>query len=447
VIVTGYAGSPNDVYWEIFDAGTGTKIGTSTFHVSCSDPNMNDVADCGKLQGDGKDKTGFLNHWIFEGMSGNGQVLSCTPPPPLPPSSSCSAVLGPTPSCKTEGKPTSLAFRFTGGGCSATNNPQGGKATCTGGIDPSLPVTVQASSKDGKTVYSVSPVVVAPDGEFTVAHGSFAADSMVRLTNAGGTETIVFHTSCSQVLEVGNTFGSATLVGFNGKRADLEVDYTCVVTNTSGTTALPNVGGVDDHLGSIFGGVSLQPGESRTFTRSTTISATTTNNLAVLATSMDPSLTCNAAASATVTVGAPPLPIAACSELKPIDGIKLEFSPSLAGRTIDRVEWYRTTVSDINHPRTADLVGSTTWPTATGDVFTFSGFAGRSATNDVDFIVYFTDGSKVISRFHRSCSDADMNDVTDCGKVQGNAKTTDSRLGNFWLLRDLVGNGKRLGCQ
>jgi hypothetical protein len=32
----GFAGSPNDVYWEIFDSN-GVKIGESTFHLSCSD--------------------------------------------------------------------------------------------------------------------------------------------------------------------------------------------------------------------------------------------------------------------------------------------------------------------------------------------------------------------------------------------------------------------------
>lgn len=59
--VNGYADSPNDVIWEIFAAGTDTKIGESTFHLSCSDENMNGPEDCGKVQGDGKDKSGFIN--------------------------------------------------------------------------------------------------------------------------------------------------------------------------------------------------------------------------------------------------------------------------------------------------------------------------------------------------------------------------------------------------
>jgi hypothetical protein len=83
VTVAGYAGSPNDVYWEIF-AGTvsGTKLGESTFHLSCSDDDMDGPEDCGKLEGDGKGRTGFINQWIFDGMAGNGRVLGCSTTPP-----------------------------------------------------------------------------------------------------------------------------------------------------------------------------------------------------------------------------------------------------------------------------------------------------------------------------------------------------------------------------
>jgi hypothetical protein len=81
VTVDGYYGSPNDVYWEIFRAGTYEKIGTSTFHLSCSDPDMNGPEDCGKYEGNGKGMCGFINDWLFAGMDSLvcGQV---TPPPP-----------------------------------------------------------------------------------------------------------------------------------------------------------------------------------------------------------------------------------------------------------------------------------------------------------------------------------------------------------------------------
>jgi hypothetical protein len=79
VTVTGFAGSPNDVVWELFRAGTNTSIGKSTFHLSCSDVDMNGSEDCGKREGDGKGLSGFINDWLFEGMAGNGKALDCTP--------------------------------------------------------------------------------------------------------------------------------------------------------------------------------------------------------------------------------------------------------------------------------------------------------------------------------------------------------------------------------
>jgi hypothetical protein len=81
VTVNGYAGSGNDVIWEIFaanDAGTMVKIGESTFHLSCSDDGMDGAEDCGMPEGDGKGKTaGFLNAWLLEGMVDNVGTLAC----------------------------------------------------------------------------------------------------------------------------------------------------------------------------------------------------------------------------------------------------------------------------------------------------------------------------------------------------------------------------------
>ena len=77
VTVTGYAGSPNDVIWEIFNAGTTVKIGSSTFHLSCSDADMNGSEDCGKQEGDGKGLSGYINNWLLAGMAGNDQRLVC----------------------------------------------------------------------------------------------------------------------------------------------------------------------------------------------------------------------------------------------------------------------------------------------------------------------------------------------------------------------------------
>jgi hypothetical protein len=79
VTVTNYAGAPNDVIWEIFAAGTSTKLGQSTFHLSCSDADMNGPEDCGKDQGNGKGLPGFINTWILEEIEGSKTTLDCTP--------------------------------------------------------------------------------------------------------------------------------------------------------------------------------------------------------------------------------------------------------------------------------------------------------------------------------------------------------------------------------
>jgi hypothetical protein len=90
VTFTGLAGLGNDVYWDIVDAGAGVS-GSSRFHVSCSDENMNGPEDCGAAAGNGKDKgkskkskskkedDSSLNLWLFEGMAGsNGTALDCS---------------------------------------------------------------------------------------------------------------------------------------------------------------------------------------------------------------------------------------------------------------------------------------------------------------------------------------------------------------------------------
>jgi len=82
--VDGMGGSPNDQVWEIFPAGecgnAATKLGESDFHISCSDPSMNGVEDCGRNQGDGmNDDPSLINDWVLEGIVGGNGSLDCTP--------------------------------------------------------------------------------------------------------------------------------------------------------------------------------------------------------------------------------------------------------------------------------------------------------------------------------------------------------------------------------
>jgi hypothetical protein len=150
--------------------------------------------------------------------------------------------------------------------------------------------------------------------------------------------------------------------------------------------------------------------------------------------------TCSATDMVTVEVLVPP---ATCDELKLIDALILEYDASHAGGLgIASVAWYRDKF-DPGDP-TKNLI-NTTGPIANGEVVTFDGFAAANARNDVDFFITFDGGSTATSRFHRSCSDDEMNDISDCGTLQGNGKDNNSGL-NTWILRNLAGNGKVLGC-
>ena len=124
---------PNDIYFEIFsNSAMTTKVGDSTFHLSCSDDDMDGREDCGKVAGDGKAKGGYQNWWIFEGMAGRGQVLDCTPAP-VGGADACSFVAPPPPDCETLGKPKSLTFLHTGAVCGASDNSQAAdKWACSG---------------------------------------------------------------------------------------------------------------------------------------------------------------------------------------------------------------------------------------------------------------------------------------------------------------------------
>ena len=137
----------------------------------------------------------------------------------------------------------------------------------------------------------------------------------------------------------------------------------------------------------------------------------------------------------------PPVQLAVCSDLKPIEQMVLQYAGT---KTIASVSWYRTTVADLNNPGTTNLIGTATGAAIGSTAFSFGNFAANSSTNDVNFVVTFTDGTKQRSRFHLSCSDSDMNDITDCGKPQGDGKANDVAGGNLWTLRDLQGKGLQM---
>ncbi|MGB5413479.1 MAG: hypothetical protein WBN01_02445, partial [Polyangiales bacterium] len=268
-------GSTNDTIVIISD------LGTSTFHVSCSDGDMdgdtttNDDQeqvspfgrDCGKDQGDGKGDSG-VNTWLLEGfVDDDGAVLDCTTGNDAG-DTVCAFNAIPA-DCDNPDKPENLTFLYSGGGCAASDNDQdSGDLFCIelgGGVDPDLPVTI-TDEKDN--VFEV-----APGGVFTTSRD---ASKIFILENAGGTEENGRHVSCSQPIQAGDVYGSLTLVGLDGLGIGTPVTYSYEVTN-GGDTEVTGITVTDDQLGPIGAIASLAPGESATLTADAFISETTTN--------------------------------------------------------------------------------------------------------------------------------------------------------------------------
>ncbi len=221
------------------------------------------------LLGDGKnDDDDFVNLWRLDFLSGNGQTLDCTPQPAAP-AEACEFV-GREVSCDTVGNPDFLTWKYTGGGCDASDNQQEpGKAICTES-DPGIAGTVTLVADDG-TILTIDP-----DEEFTLSRN---ASKEIDLSQAGAFESHVIHVSCSQPLVAGDVYGSLTLVALDGQRAGSEVLYTYEVTNTG--LGLLNVDLYDDHLGWIGDPFDLARNASETRTVSAEIAETTINRVDV----------------------------------------------------------------------------------------------------------------------------------------------------------------------
>jgi len=293
--------SDNDV---VVNVGSGT----STFHTSCSDKDMDGDTetnedqqqvstfgrDCGKFQGNGKGDSG-INQWLLEGfIDDDGAVLDCTVPTGGPIVSSCEFFAEPV-SCETF-KPDNLTWQYTGGGCGASNNNQdSGDLFCTGSVNGSLPVTIV---DDGGNVFNVDP-----GGSFTTSRG----DSKVfTLSNAGGTEQNGRHVSCSQPLEAGDVYGSLTLARLDGQGLGADVIYSYLISN-NGTETITGITAIDNVLGTVPGSplAALVPGDSTTLTATTFVTETVTNTVTVDG-SVPSGAECLATASSTVTALGPP---------------------------------------------------------------------------------------------------------------------------------------------
>ena len=137
----------------------------------------------------------------------------------------------------------------------------------------------------------------------------------------------------------------------------------------------------------------------------------------------------------------PPTTPFVCKDIKPIDSLTMTWD---GDKNISNITVYRDKY-DPNDPA-KNRMYTIEGPIGRGDNVTATGYVAANAKNDVDWLITFEDGTTGISRFHRSCSDEDMNGPEDCGKYEGNAKTTDPDFINLWLFEGMAGNGLMLDC-
>jgi hypothetical protein len=125
----------------------------------------------------------------------------------------------PRPASCDDGKPRALLFEYTGEGCSASDNDQGDKATCSG--DPAGSGPVKVVYTGGKSEH----FVVTPSGELIEVFDSvliertdgnrFEANTKLEIRQGDDVlQELEIHTSCSQPLNVGDQFGSLILRQF-----------------------------------------------------------------------------------------------------------------------------------------------------------------------------------------------------------------------------------------
>jgi len=230
--------------------------------------------------------------------------------------------------CK--GKVVSMVLEYTGLGCAASSNTQDAKkVSCGGDAAGTEPVDILVvDKKKADRIYAdVTGVYVGDSVVATAANASkdeFAGDTKVLIFDPSTgilLEENVFHTSCSQPLNVGDQFGSMTLTELTTTEggdpappapSDITsecvvsapgevVEFTYVVTNT-GDTPVTNISVIDDVLGEVNGSpiAVLAPATSVALVDQDLVTQETTNTVTVEG--YADVAVCRATASATVMV-------------------------------------------------------------------------------------------------------------------------------------------------
>ena len=129
--------------------------------------------------------------------------IDCGPPPPF---------------CESGFKPQMLVIKYTGESCAASSHSQDPKKVkCLGDPQGETSVWIRATDKKGNKVWFEGDVNVGNDWMFEIdaKTETLAGDTKVFIYDEYGEtllQTIQFHTSCSQPLNIGDQFGSLVLV-------------------------------------------------------------------------------------------------------------------------------------------------------------------------------------------------------------------------------------------
>jgi serine-aspartate repeat-containing protein C/D/E len=265
------------------------------------------------------------------------------------------------------------------------------------------------------------------------------------VTGAGGTQSIVVHTSCSKPLNLGDRFGSVALVGletedegFVGIGGTIEYQYKVTNVDLNGEDAV-NVTVWDSEIGLVGSVPLLGVGDDVTFFAAQTLFQDTTN-LAIVTGNVvgaEPLVACAGDLdSVTTTVPMPPMGPFDCHDAKPIDELVMTWDGTV----------------DICVKAWDGAAGGTLLAThdnvLIGDSIAFNGMGG--SPNDQEWTIYALGdcGGALLgtSRFHISCSDSSMNGVEDCGKNLGDGKDNDPTLINDWLFHGMSGE-LELSCE
>jgi uncharacterized repeat protein (TIGR01451 family) len=224
---------------------------------------------------------------LVEIKSTLGGVVSEPDPDPAP--TDVCVVEAYPPGTPCQDTPAEINLRYVGGTCADTTNNQYGTVECAGTAN-SEPVRITVSQNEDGSGYLYLDTVAATVGlgavvDATAANagiGQFGSSAYIRIRDGVGTtlQLLKIRTDCNKPLAIGDRFGAIQVVGLDNMSMGDTVTYTYVVNNPNSGTAT-NVNVIDNPLGIIAAGESIDPNTSEAFVRDEFITSDTVNTVTV----------------------------------------------------------------------------------------------------------------------------------------------------------------------